>query len=174
MCRSCPTAGVSKSSASIWRINVLIAFRHEIPEKGKFLALDLGGTNFRVLLIHLKGDNDFEMQSKIYAIPQSIMIGSGIQLFDHIAECLSNFMKVGNRNMPFYRPRRSNLTIFSQEHDVYHEKLPLGFTFSFPLQQLGLTKGILSRWTKGFNCEGVEGEDVVRLLKEAIARRGVS
>lgn len=64
------------------------------PEKGKFLALDLGGTNFRVLLIHLKGENDFEMQSKIYAIPQSIMTGSGTQLFDHIAECLSNFMKV--------------------------------------------------------------------------------
>lgn len=61
-----------------------------------------------------------------------------------------------------------------QEHDVYQEKLPLGFTFSFPLEQLGLTKGILSRWTKGFNCEGVVGEDVVRLLKEAIARRGVS
>lgn len=63
---------------------------------------------------------------------------------------------------------------FLQEHDVYQEKLPLGFTFSFPLQQLGLTKGILSRWTKGFNCEGVVGEDVVTLLKEAIARRGVS
>lgn len=66
----------------------------DFPEKGKFLALDLGGTNFRVLLIHLKGDNEFEMQSKIYAIPQAIMIGSGTQLFDHIAECLSNFMKV--------------------------------------------------------------------------------
>jgi hexokinase len=63
-------------------------------EKGKFLALDLGGTNFRVLLIHLKGDSEFEMQSKIYAIPQSIMIGSGAQLFDHIAECLANFIKV--------------------------------------------------------------------------------
>lgn len=63
-------------------------------ERGKFLALDLGGTNFRVLLIHLKGEDDFEMQSKIYAIPQSIMIGSGTQLFDHIAECLANFIKV--------------------------------------------------------------------------------
>lgn len=63
-------------------------------ERGKFLALDLGGTNFRVLLIHLKGESDFEMQSKIYAIPQSIMIGSGAQLFDHIAECLANFIKV--------------------------------------------------------------------------------
>lgn len=34
------------------------------------------------------------MQSKIYAIPQSIMVGSGESLFDHIAECLANFMKV--------------------------------------------------------------------------------
>ena len=42
------------------------------------------------------------------------------------------------------------------------------------MRQLGLTKGILERWTKGFNCAGVVGEDVVRLLKEAIARRGVS
>lgn len=58
------------------------------------MALDLGGTNFRVLLIHLKGENDFEMQSKIYAIPLNIMLGSGIQLFEHIAECLAKFMRV--------------------------------------------------------------------------------
>lgn len=63
-------------------------------ERGKFLALDLGGTNFRVLIIHLKGEHEFEMQSKIYAVPQNIMLGSGEQLFDHIAECLANFMKV--------------------------------------------------------------------------------
>lgn len=61
-----------------------------------------------------------------------------------------------------------------QEHEVYNERLPLGFTFSFPLRQLGLTKGLLVRWTKGFNCEGVVNEDVVQLLKDAIARRGVS
>ena len=112
----------------------------------------MGGTNFRVLLITLKGENDFGMESKIYAIPNSIMIGTGEQLFDHIASCLSIFMK---------------------EHSVYNERLPLGFTFSFPLRQLGLTKGTLERWTKGFNCSGVVGEDVVQLLKDAIARRGV-
>lgn len=65
------------------------------------MALDLGGTNFRVLLIHLKGESDFEMQSKIYAIPQSIMIGSGAQLFDHIAECLANFIKVSSKISDF-------------------------------------------------------------------------
>jgi hexokinase len=31
-------------------------------------------------------------------------------------------------------------------------------------------KGVLTNWTKGFNCSGVEGEDVVGLLKAAIDR----
>lgn len=113
----------------------------------------MGGTNFRVLLIHLKSENDFEMQSKIYAVPHDIMLGPGEQLFDHIANCLANFMK---------------------DHNVYTERLSLGFTFSFPLVQLGLTKGLLVKWTKGFNCADVAGEDVVQLLKDAIARRKVS
>uniref|UniRef100_A0A336LRV3 Phosphotransferase n=2 Tax=Culicoides sonorensis TaxID=179676 RepID=A0A336LRV3_CULSO len=146
--------GLSKKTHPQADIKCFVTYVQDLPngtERGKFLALDLGGTNFRVLLIHLKGEHEFEMQSKIYAIPQSIMLGSGQQLFDHIAECLSNFMK---------------------EHQVYNERLPLGFTFSFPLVQLGLTKGLLVRWTKGFNCEGVVNEDVVQLLKDAIARRG--
>lgn len=32
-------------------------------------------------------------------------------------------------------------------------------------------QSILIRWTKGFQCSGVEGEDVVKLLKEAISRQ---
>ena len=38
--------------------------------------------------------------------------------------------------------------------------------------QEGLARARLVKWTKGFNCAGVEGEDVVQLLQEAIARRG--
>ncbi|XP_055706161.1 hexokinase type 2 isoform X2 [Phlebotomus papatasi] len=146
--------GLKKETHAEADIKCFVTYVQDLPngkETGEFLALDLGGTNFRVLLIHLKGENDFEMLSKIYAIPKNIMIGTGKQLFDHIAECLANFMK---------------------EHEVYKERLPLGFTFSFPLTQLGLTKGMLVRWTKGFDCEGVVGEDVVQLLKDAIARRG--
>ncbi|XP_058809472.1 hexokinase type 2 [Phymastichus coffea] len=118
-------------------------------EKGNFLALDLGGTNFRVLLITLDYGH-FDMKSKIYAIPQSLMLGTGTQLFDHIAQCLALFVK---------------------DLKLENEVLPLGFTFSFPLTQQGLTKGLLVRWTKGFNCSGVVNEDVVALLEEAIARR---
>lgn len=93
------------------------------------------------------------MKSKIYAIPQSLMLGTGRQLFDHIAQCLALFVK---------------------DLKLEQEVLPLGFTFSFPLSQQGLTKGLLVRWTKGFNCSGVVDQDVVALLEEAIARRNVS
>lgn len=145
--------GLGKDTHAKSIVKCWITYIQDLPngkERGKFLALDLGGTNFRVLIINL-GENHFDMQSKIYAIPNHIMTGTGVALFDHIAECLANFMK---------------------EHNVYEERLALGFTFSFPLQQLGLTKGILQRWTKGFSCSGVVGEDVVQGLKDAIARRG--
>ncbi|KAL0880127.1 hypothetical protein ABMA27_002610 [Loxostege sticticalis] len=145
--------GLGKDTHATSIVKCWLTYIQDLPngkERGKFLALDLGGTNFRVLIINL-GENHFDMQSKIYAIPSHIMTGTGVALFDHIAECLANFMK---------------------EHNVYEERLALGFTFSFPLKQLGLTKGILQRWTKGFSCSGVVGEDVVQGLKDAIARRG--
>lgn len=133
-------------------IRMYPTFVRDVPngtEKGKFLALDLGGTNFRVLLIELDGAQ-FEMDNEIYAIPQEIMLGTGQQLFDHIAECLAHFM---------------------EKRDVKQYCLPLGFTFSFPCKQEGLTKAKLVRWTKGFRCSGVEDEDVVELLRDAIKRR---
>ena len=49
-------------------------------ESGDFLALDLGGTNFRVLLISLE-EQDVKMESKIYLIPQHIMLGTGVQVW---------------------------------------------------------------------------------------------
>ena len=45
-------------------------------EQGRFLALDLGGTNFRVLSLELTPEKEFLMDSKIYAIPQAIMTGT--------------------------------------------------------------------------------------------------
>lgn len=72
-------------------------------------------------------------------------------LFDFIAKSVSDFMK--------------EQTITS--------KLPLGFTFSFPVHQTSLIAGTLIRWTKDFSASGAEGENVVRLLKEAFDRQGV-
>lgn len=48
-------------------------------ERGDFLALDLGGTNFRVLLVRVRSGKRYgvEMHNKIYTIPQEAMQGTG-------------------------------------------------------------------------------------------------
>lgn len=45
-------------------------------EIGDFFALDLGGSNFRVLLVKLR-DGNVEMKSKVYKIATEIMTGTG-------------------------------------------------------------------------------------------------
>ncbi|KAM6911015.1 hexokinase-4-like [Lycodopsis pacificus] len=148
--------GLGKHSHQKAPVKMLPTFVRATPdgtEKGDFLALDLGGTNFRVLHVRVVEEQQrvLKMDSQICAIPKEMMLGPGEQLFDHIAACLNDFL-------------------VSQK--LKGQTLPLGFTFSFPCEQKEIDKSILIRWTKGFNCSGVEGKDVVKLLKEAIHRRG--
>lgn len=150
--RACINAGLGKETHDDATIKCFPTYVSKLPtgqETGRFLALDLGGTNFRVLQIDIGDNKQFKMESKVFAIPSEIMIGTGDQLFDHIVNCLWEFCK---------------------EYKLCEERLPLGFTFSFPCRQEGLAKGTLTNWTKGFKCSGVEGEDVVELLKRAIDR----
>lgn len=57
-----------------------------VAEKGDFLALDLGGTNFRVLLVRVRNGmrRGVEMHNKIYSIPVEIMQGTGEEVRMHI------------------------------------------------------------------------------------------
>lgn len=48
-----------------------------LAERGTFLALDLGGTNFRVLLIDLVDSENVLMKNKIYPIAHTTMNGPG-------------------------------------------------------------------------------------------------
>lgn len=45
-------------------------------ERGEFLALDLGGTNFRVLVVRVAQDG-IRMANEIYVIPTAITQGTG-------------------------------------------------------------------------------------------------
>lgn len=145
--------GLGKETHPTADIKMFPSFVRKIPdgtETGEILALDLGGTNFRVLLINLNR-GEVKVQSKVFLIPQSIMTGSGKQLFEHIAKCLAEFVKAEKLD----------------QNKVY----PLGFTFSFPCEQHGLASATLARWTKGFDCSDVVGNDVVVLLQDAINKR---
>ena len=57
---------------------------------------------------------------------------------------------------------------FLQSRNLLDTPLDLGFTFSFPVNQEGLNKGTLIRWTKGFDVKNVVGKDVVALLNSAM------
>lgn len=74
------TAGLSPITHKQANVKMFPTYVRNIPngtETGQVLALDLGGTNFRVLLIDLRGNTKIELTSKIFVIPQSIMTGDG-------------------------------------------------------------------------------------------------
>uniref|UniRef100_A0A3Q2R1F9 Phosphotransferase n=1 Tax=Fundulus heteroclitus TaxID=8078 RepID=A0A3Q2R1F9_FUNHE len=116
--------GLGKHTHHKAPVKMLPTFVRATPdgtEQGDFLALDLGGTNFRVLHVRISEEEKkvIKMDSQICAIPQEIMLGPGVQLFDHIAACLSEFLDSQN---------------------LKGQTLPLGFTFSFPCEQKEIDK----------------------------------
>ncbi len=122
-------------------------------EKGRFIALDLGGTNFRILEVALKGRGRISVISeKRFLLKNKDIAGTEKQLFDFIALRVKRFM-MANRIGP-------------------REERPLGFTFSFPVRQRSIADGILLCWNKGFAAKNAVGRDVIQLLNNALKRNG--
>ena len=135
-------------------LKMLPTYVHGIPdgtERGDFLALDLGGTNFRVLKITLNNRKYEQIEKKVH-LPDEVITDTQETLFGYLANVVAEFM---------------------QEHSI-RAVLPLGFTFSFPVKQLSLTSGLLIAWTKKFTASGTAGQDVVKLLKAAFDKRKAS
>ncbi|KAK8959293.1 Hexokinase-1 [Platanthera guangdongensis] len=152
-------AGLASDGGS--KLKMLISFVDNLPtgyEKGLFYALDLGGTNFRVLRVQLGGkEKDVKQQAMEAIIPPHLMISGSNELFDFIATKLAEFVssESGDFQLPAGRQRE------------------LGFTFSFPVRQTSLASGTLIKWTKGFSIDEMIGEDVVSELTKAMERQGL-
>jgi len=149
----CFVEGLSKKEHSS-SVKMFITYVHSLPdgsEVGEYLALDLGGTNFRVLKIIIKDDGSIEQKVAKEKLTKDKITTTQEVLFDHVADCVAEFIA---------------------EHGI-KETLPLGYTFSFPVDQQSLTSGILVRWTKDFDADGAVGKDVVQLLVDAFKRKKV-
>ncbi|XP_075588744.1 uncharacterized protein LOC124496771 isoform X1 [Dermatophagoides farinae] len=154
-------------------VKMYLTYVRSLPNKeehGRYLALDLGGTNIRVLLLKFHGpgsdtslvkqqqqQQQQEQSEKIEIIdslcqplPTELFYGTGQQLFDFIAELIVSF---------------------ALRNKLAGVRIALGFTFSFPVVQHGLAEATLVTWTKSFVCSGVVGFDVVRLLKASLKRK---
>ncbi|XP_022893292.1 hexokinase-2-like [Olea europaea var. sylvestris] len=135
-------AGLASEGGS--KLKMLISYVDNLPtgdEKGVFYALDLGGTNFRVLRVQLGGKEKrvVKKESEELSIPPHLMVGSSHELFDFIAKALANFVTTEGEDFVLPPGRQREL----------------GFTFSFPVRQLSLASGTLIKWTKGFLIEDV-------------------
>ncbi|KAK4132325.1 hypothetical protein BT67DRAFT_85780 [Trichocladium antarcticum] len=125
-------------------------------ETGTYLALDMGGTNLRVCQVTLtEQKSEFDIIQSKYRMPEELKTGDADELWEYIADCLMQFIETHHGD-----PTKL-------------EKIPLGFTFSYPATQNYVDEGILQRWTKGFDIPGVEGHNVVPMFQDALARRGV-
>jgi len=143
--------GIQDKPSSLLMENTYVPELLDGSEEGEYLALDLGGTNFRVLLLHIKHGSVVGQEVEKFHISDELRVGCGLELFDYLAECLAHFVKARN---------------------LADKNLPMGFTFSFPIHHHSLNSGVLITWTKSFTATGVEGSDVVQMLKDAITRRG--
>ena len=115
--------GLSRSDHTS-SVKMLITFVHSLPngskeEEGDFMALDLGGTNLRVLLVKIKDGKDTQTAVKKSVLSKELITETQEVLFNHIATEVASFLK--------------------EQH--IETVLPLGLTFSFPVEQTSLTSG---------------------------------
>ncbi|KAI3670504.1 hypothetical protein L1987_87840 [Smallanthus sonchifolius] len=152
-------AGLASEGGS--KLKMLITYVDNLPnreEEGVYYALDLGGTNFRVLRVQLSGDSGIEFREFAeVSIPPQFMVGTPEALFDYIAAELAKF--IDDESEKFRLPPG--------------RQRELGFTFSFPVMQLSIDSGTLIRWTKGFSIDEMVGKDVVAELTKAMDKQGI-
>lgn len=86
-------------------------------EQGKFLALDLGGTNFRVILLELEKGKVINEVVKMYHIGPEIRVGDeavAVALFDFIGQCLCDFVEENDLvsvPLPLGKPNKLNFSV---------------------------------------------------------------
>ncbi|KAG5978958.1 hypothetical protein E4U55_005709 [Claviceps digitariae] len=165
--------GLEKDGTSLSQIPTYVTGVPNGTEKGLYLAVDLGGTNFRVCSITLNGDTTFNLTYNKVAIPKELMVAkTAKELFAFLARQIEFFLREHHaEHFESHKRRRATASTPMGYRD--EQIFRLGFTFSFPVKQLGINKGKLIRWTKGFDIPDAIGKDVCRLLQDEIDNRSL-
>ncbi|KAJ2538173.1 hypothetical protein IWW35_006283, partial [Coemansia sp. RSA 1878] len=145
--------GLASDGRVLKMIPSYITQRPTGTEMGSFIAVDLGGTNLRVLRVTLDGSGGVSTDPQRFVLTEDAKSRS---LFDFMAQCVETFLDDRNIRPTGLQP-----------------PIHMGLTFSYPVQQTSLNSGTLVQWTKGLNVPGCVGRDVVRLLQDALLRLGL-
>lgn len=105
---------------------VTVSTRSMTPPQ--FWAIDVGGTNLRVVSVELDGASGLTIKNEIAApVPRELRHGRAVDLFTHIATTLKSAGAKGGDKV--------------------------GFTFSFPIQSTAVDSATLIEWTKEYVIE---------------------
>lgn len=125
-------------------------------EKGTFMTMDMGGTNLRCTKFRIdcgNFENLVEKKEKLISKEKNYDLTkantNAKQLFGFIADCMGSIIEPC-------------------------ESLYLGNTFSFPCKQQGINEAYLLHWTKEITTSGVEGQNINKLLAEALNDKNIS
>ncbi|KAI4657124.1 uncharacterized protein J4E79_007740 [Alternaria viburni] len=146
-------------------ICMLPSYNHKLPsgyEKGTYLALDVGGSTFRIALVELNGREPDAKNMRIvvmksYKIDEKVRQRRGNDFFEWMAEKIQDALA---------DPLLQNST------DT--KSFPMGLAWSFPVEQTSSRSANLLAMGKGFRAtEGVLGQDLSELIMAPCRRRGL-
>ncbi|KAI9650261.1 N-acetylglucosamine kinase 1 [Ciborinia camelliae] len=146
--------------------NMLPSYNHQLPngyECGTYLALDVGGSTFRVALIKLAGKECegketeiVELKSFKITIAERRLVGAAF--FDWMADRIADTLAGQNEG-----------------HEKSKAPLSVGLSWSFPIEQTSLRGGLLMGMGKGFcAAHGLVGKDLGDLIEDSCSKKGLN
>ncbi len=132
-------------------------------EAGTYLALDVGGSTLRVALVELSGKSRGVeglkiLQMSVSSIDNLVRRLSGTAFFDWMAEKIADMLA----ECPKYNGRAA-------------EPLPVGLSWSFPVEQTSPRGGKIQGMGKGFCCaQATVGQDLGDLIVAACRNQGLN
>jgi len=147
-------------------ISMLPSYHHSLPtgrERGTFLALDMGGSNFRLALVELRGKSmgTEEMHvrwSKTFPIDDTVRALKGPAFFEWVADRIEDMLDMDDH-----------------QSDGKSQPLSMGLAWSFPIEQTSTKSGHLLQMGKGFAAtNGLQGRDLGELIMNPCTKRGLN
>lgn len=145
---------------------MLPSFCHSLPtgaEHGTFIALDVGGSTFRVAVVDLNTRSSTEQ-------PLSVKHMTVHKINEQIRQ-------LGAKDFFAWMAQKMVDTLQQCKHtqSLLHETVSVGLAWSFPIEQTNYRGGTVQPMGKGFKAhEGIVGQDLGNLIEAACHARGLS
>ncbi|PSR87877.1 Hexokinase-like 2 protein [Actinidia chinensis var. chinensis] len=142
-------------------LRMLVSYLSPLPtgdEKGLFYGVNLRGANFLLLRARLGGKNEpiSELHREEICIPSDVMNGSSKQLFDCIAVELAKYISTHSEGTESTSARQREL----------------GFTISYPVDQVAASSGTAVKW-KSLAVDDTVGKELVNDMNQALEKHGL-